>query len=89
MILVFLGETLSQRIQVSCMREVIVMAVLLLIIMPIKREGWKITSLVPYRTMMELTEGNIPNYYREANKIYDAMRDDENEDVFIFTMPLQ
>ena len=36
---------------------------------------------------MELTEGNIPNYYREANKIYDAMRDDENEDVFIFTMP--
>ncbi|MCI8922503.1 MAG: hypothetical protein HFI45_00640 [Lachnospiraceae bacterium] len=86
-ILVFLGETLSQRIQVSCMREVIVMAVLLLIIMPIKREGWKITSLVPYRTMMELTEGNIPNYYREANKIYDAMRDDENEDVFIFTMP--
>ena len=33
--------------------------------------------LVPYRTMMELTEGNIPNYYREANKIYDAMRDDD------------
>ena len=36
---------------------------------------------------MELTEGNIQSYYRDANGIYDAMREDENDDVFIFTMP--
>ena len=63
------------------------LVILLMIIMPIKREGWKLSSMIPYQTMMELTEGKIQSYYREVNRIYDAIRDDENEDVFIYGLP--
>lgn len=87
-ILVFLGQILSARIWTGYKREVIIMLLLLLIIMPIKREGWKFSSMIPYRTLMKLTEGRIQSYYRGANEIYDTIREDENEDVFLFTMPI-
>lgn len=87
-ILFFLGKIVSAHIQTSYTREVVVMLLLLLIIMPIKRDGWKVSSMIPYRTLMKLTEGNIQSYYRGVNEIYDAIREDENEDVFIFTMPI-
>lgn len=87
-ILVFLGQISAARIQTSYKREVTIMLLLLLIIMPIKREGWKFSSMIPYRTLMKLTEGSIQSYYRGANEIYDAIREDENENVFIFTMPI-
>lgn len=84
----FGGQILSARIQTGYRREVIIMLLLLLIIMPIKKEGWKFSSLIPYRTLMKLTEGSIQSCYRGANEIYDAIREDKNEDVFIFTLPI-
>lgn len=87
-ILFFGGKIFSAYIQTSDRRKVIIMSLLLLIIMPVERDGWKVSSMVPYRTLMKLTEGKIQSYYRDVNRIYDAMREDENEDVFIFTMPI-
>lgn len=87
LILVLMGKIFASYIKTSYMREVLIMVTLLLIIMPIKREGWKVSEMIPYRTLMKLTEGQIQSYYRDANGIYDAIREDDNEDVFIFTMP--
>lgn len=84
---VLVGKLIADYVHTSHVREVALVIFLLMIIMPIKREGWKLSSMIPYRTMMELTEGNIQNYYREVNCIYDAICDDENEDVFIYEVP--
>lgn len=86
-IAVLTGKLIADYVHASHVREVILAIILLTIIMPIKSEGWKLSSMIPYRTMMELTEGNIQSYYREANRIYDSIRDDENEDVFIYGLP--
>lgn len=84
---VLAGKLIADYIHASHVREVAMVIILLMIIMPIKREGWKLSAMIPYRTMMELTEGNIQSYYRDANRIYDAISDDKNEDVFIYELP--
>lgn len=87
MISIYSGKLIANHVNVNHVREATMLVILLMIIMPIKREGWKLSSMIPYQTMMELTEGNIQSYYREVNRIYDAIRDDENEDVFIYGLP--
>lgn len=84
---VLVGKLTADYVHANHVREVVLAIMLLMIIMPIKREGWKLSSMIPYRTMMELTEGNIQSYYREANRIYNTIRDDDNEDVFIYGLP--
>lgn len=84
---VLVGKLIADYVHASYVREVALVIILLMIIMPIKREGWKLSAMISYRTMMELTEGNIQSYYREVNRIYDAISDDENEDVFIYELP--
>ena len=81
---IFRGKISAARIQANYKREVVLMLLLLLIIMPIKRDGWKFSSLIPYRTLMKLTEGDIQSYYRGVNEVYDIISKDTNEDVFIF-----
>lgn len=87
MISVLLGEILSGYFNLSHVKEAVVVIILLLIIMPIERENWKFSSCIPYRTMMALTEGSIQSCYHSANRIYDMIRKDENEDVFIYELP--
>lgn len=84
----FVGKISAARIQANYKREVVLMLLLLLIIMPIKRDGWKFSSLIPYRTLMKLTEGDIQSYYRGVNEVYDIISKDTNEDVFIFSLPI-
>ena len=84
---VLAGEIFAQNIKFEYMQHVIGIAIVLLVIMPTERENWKLTSLIPYKTMMELTEGNIQSYYRDVNRIYDTINNDENDDVFIYSLP--
>ncbi len=85
---VFVGKIVACYLKADYMRKIIGGgAILLLIMMPIERDGWKISSLIPYKTMMELTEGNIQSYYRDVNRIYDAISKDKNDDVFIYSLP--
>lgn len=58
-----------------------------MITMPTERENWKLSSSIPYRTAMALAESQIQDYYRSVNRIYDRIREDENEDVFIYDLP--
>ncbi len=86
-ILVLLGEIFADYIDMSYIREAVIIVLLLLIIMPIKRDGWKFSSLIPYQTMMALTKGDIQSYYHSVNRMYDDIRKDENDDVFIYEWP--
>lgn len=87
MVLTLAGKVCAEYIGRRNIREVVVVVMVLVITMPTEREGWKLSETVPYHTLMDLTEGRIQSYYREANRIYDAIRTDENEDVFIYSLP--
>lgn len=81
------GEIFAAFFNVGHVKEALVIITLLAIIMPIERENWKISTCIPYRTMMALAEGKIQSYYHSVNRIYDLIREDENEDVFIYELP--
>lgn len=86
-ILVLTGKMIADKVKKSYTREAMVLIVLLLLTMPTEREGWKISEMIPYRTLMELTDGSIQEYYRDVNRVYDAIRTDENDNVFIYERP--
>ncbi len=85
--LVLTGKIIADRVKANYMREAVVVIVLLVLIMPTEREGWKLSEFAPYKTLMELTDGSIQEYYRDVNRIYDVIETDENDDVFIYERP--
>lgn len=86
---VLLGEIISFRVSNILIGEIIISAFLLAIFMPNYRSGWTWNSMVSYRTLIELTDGSIQEYYRDVNRILDRIENDENEDVFVSEVPAQ
>lgn len=87
MIFVFLGEIFAVYFHKDYRKEIVVIIIILAITMPTERENWKLSSSIPYRTVMAMAEGQIQSYYHTVNEIYDTIQEDENEDVFIYNIP--
>ena len=83
------GKVIATKLSASLIGEIVIAATMLAIIMPSSKPAWTLDQMVPYKTLVELANGSIQHYYREVNRIYEAIRNDENEDVFVTEIPKQ
>ena len=86
---VLLGKLISSKISATLIGEIVVAVFMLAIIMPSYKSGWTWNSMIPYKTMIELADGSIQEYYRDINRILVSIENDESEDVFVSEVPNQ
>lgn len=84
-----IGKRISTKVSVNLTGEIAMAVVILAIVMPSHKAGWTWDSFVPYKTLVELANGSIQEYYRDVNRIYESIENDENEDVFVSEVPKQ
>lgn len=82
-IAVLAGKLMTKHVTENLTGNVVLAMLILLVVMPAETDGWKVTSLIPLKTMVELADGDIQEYYRDVNRVYDAISADSNENVFL------
>lgn len=82
-IAVLTGKMISEKVTDNLAGGMVLAILILLVAMPAQKDGWKMTSLIPLKTLVELADGDIQEYYRDVNRVYDAIGEDKNENVFL------
>lgn len=86
-IAIIVGKKVATKISLEVEQQMALFGIMLVMIMPIRSEGWAVTSFVPYKTMIALADGRIQKYYREVNRIYETCAENKGKDVFIYSLP--
>lgn len=82
-IAVLAGKLMTKHVTENLTGNAVLAMLILIVVMPAEADGWKVTSLIPLKTMVELADGDIQEYYRDVNRVYDAISADSNENVFL------
>ena len=81
------GYILSEKVEGFFSKVTCLVLILFLIAMPSINPAWKLSELVPYTMLEQIAEDEFGNYNKKVNDLYYSIGVDENEDVFVYSIP--
>lgn len=82
-----IGCLISEKIKWSCGKEICFTIAILLVVMPNINSTWRISALIPYKMWEQVANHSYKSYYDAVNNIYNMIKTDRNEDVFVHDLP--
>lgn len=88
LIAVIAGDLLGGRIKERFFtKEMYILLVVPLFVMPSINDGWRLTESVPYKMWEQMADDSYKKYNLQVRDIFNTVANDSNPDVFIYKLP--
>lgn len=81
------GYVMSEKLRSMRKGETCVCVILFLILMSSLNPSWRASQYMVVQMWEDVARGSYKRYYEKVNEIYDLIRNDPDENVFIYEMP--